>query len=164
MCGAAPSPAADAKENPEYVYWAKFKPGTTAVTVSELDGGRVKYTTENTTTLVEVKPDMLVLETATTTTVNGQTKAAPARKRDVPAKKGDVIEMKDTGEEELEVAGKKLKCKVKEYTSKIGLKGAEIETKGKAYFNESVPGGVVKMVTSNTRGTTTLTLKSFDVK
>src|SRR5438128_2723342 len=79
--------AAEAKDNPEYTYWAKYKPGSSTVIVSEMTGNNVKYVTETTNKLVEVHADKLVLETSSTITVNGQTRNNPAKPKDVPVKK-----------------------------------------------------------------------------
>jgi hypothetical protein len=161
---AAPVRAAQVKENPEYAAWAKFKPGSTAVTVTELEGGGNKMTTERTSKLVEVSPDKLVLEVTSTVTAAGQTSTPTPRRQEVPAKKEETIATKDLPDEEVEAAGKKIKCKVREGTTMSGPANSKVEMKGKLYSSDTVPGGVVKMVLTSTRGTATTMLKSFEVK
>jgi hypothetical protein len=162
-----PSARAETQDNLQYAHWAKFKPGTTVTMTGDMDAGSLKLAMEIVTKLVEVNADKLSLETTTVTTIAGQERKSPPRKREVPAKEEKKADVKTIGEEEIEAGGKKYKCKVIEGDADAAGGAAAQQagkTKAKIWVNEQVPGGAVKMVVTTPRGNMTFTLKSFDAK
>lgn len=127
-------------ENPEYKRWASFKVGSWAKLKTEIENGgnKMALPVETTFTLLEVDDKQVVVEELTVNTL--QPKDSPkqekARKRTYKAagksKDGDLKE----GDEELEVAGKKLACHWTEIKTAAGG--------GKFWVSPEVP-GVVKM-------------------
>lgn len=163
----AGSVRAEMKENPEYVNWAKWKPGTTTIFTTDLDMGSVKIHVETSNKLVKVDADKIIVEqVATTTTMTGEPRSSPAKQREIPAKKEIATDPKNLGEEDVEVGGKKIHCKVYEGTQESpgGPGGKPAEIKAKVYVSDTVPGGMVKMIATLPKGTMTMTLKSFETK
>jgi hypothetical protein len=127
-------------ENPEYKRWASFKPGSWVKCRTEIDNGgnKMALPVETTFTLLEADDKQVVVEELTLNTL--QPKDSPkqekARKRTYKAtrkqKDADVKE----GDEELEVAGKKLACHWTEVQSAAGSV--------KTWVSPDVP-GVVRM-------------------
>lgn len=161
--------------NPEYKMWSKYKPGTMVKTKSVTSGG-AETQIETTTTLKEVTAEKLVLTSQTSMSVMGQKFEQPASDRDVPAKTpttptpetpegvraGDV--KSETGEETIEVAGKQVKAKWTQTTTKQG----DTTTTAKVWQSDEIPGGLAKMESrmegGDTPTTVTLTVTEFVVK
>ena len=138
-------------DNPEYKHWAKFKKGATATSKSETDMGSMKTEGEMTVTLVELGAEKAVVETKMTSIVMGNKTEMPAQKRDVPAKvkkvEGDPAKKPECkeGDEEIDVAGKKIKCHwVETVTETAGQK-----TTTKMWTSDEIPGTVAKMEMTN---------------
>ena len=153
---------AEQQDSQAYLHWAKFKPGSTATMTGEADNGGQKVKLDMTNTLVEVTKEKIVLEATSTYSFAGKEQKSPPRKRDVAAREEKKSEIKELGEEEIEAAGKKFKCKVIEGEGE-GAGGAA-KAKAKIWISEEVPGGAVKMILTGDKGTMTFTLKSFEVK
>ena len=140
-------------DNPQYKSWAKFKPGT-AVTMKTDAAGT---TIETTTTLVEVTPEKVVVESKMKM-AGMEGMDMPATKMDIPAKVAQAAGGTATGpapvtkDEEVEVAGKKYKTKVTE--TKSG------DTVSKTWTSDEVPGMMVKMES----GTTKMALSAITIK
>jgi hypothetical protein len=127
-------------ENPEYARWSKFKAGSWVKCKAEIENGGNKMVlpTETTFTLLEVDDKQVVIEELTVNTL--QPKDSPKqekpKKRTTKAtrkqKEGETKE----GDEEIEVAGKKLAC---HWTEVTGVSGSV-----KTWVSPEVP-GVVKM-------------------
>lgn len=135
-------------DNPMYVNWAKFKPGTTVKTkvVSDMAGNKSDITT--TTKLLEVTAEKVVIEMSSSMKMGDQTFDMPAQKMDFPAKVEKQPEEKTkeevkpkTGEEEIEVAGKKYKAK---WTESV-MEANGIKTTSKVWTSEEFPGMTLKM-------------------
>jgi hypothetical protein len=173
LAGGAVCSAADQIDNPQYTAWAKFKPGTSVTTKMVSDAAGQKTEMEITTTLVEVTAAKLVLEAKTSMSAGGQKMEMPAQKTDVAAKvdkpaavavapdapKGEVKESTD----EVEVMGKKVKCKVME--TKTTANGMNINSK--TWTSDEIPGGMVKMETKMDgamTGTTTVMATAYAIK
>src|SRR5689334_23323451 len=101
------------QENPEYKRWASFKVGSWVKLKTGLENGgnKMELPVETTYTLLEVDDKKVVVEELTVNTL--QPKDSPkqekARKRTYPATRKQKEELKE-GDEELDVAGKKLAC------------------------------------------------------
>ena len=172
-----PAFAKESVDNPEFASWNKYKVGATVTLRASSGAGAAKTSTEMTHTLKSKAADKVVISSVTKTIVKipGQgekTIAAPAQDREIPAKLPKLTpptapdapkpEVK-TGEETLTVAGKSLKCKWTETTSKSA---AGVVT-AKIWSSDEVPGSMVKM-TSTTKGgdvsvTTEMSVVSFKV-
>jgi len=127
-------------ENPEYKRWAPFKAGSWAKCRTEIENGGNKMVlpTETTFTLLEVDDKQVVVEELTLNTL--QPKDSPkqekAKKRTYKATRGKGKEEAKEGDDEIEVAGKKLAC---HWTEVPGASGTV-----KTWVSPEVP-GVVKM-------------------
>ncbi|HYE21160.1 MAG TPA: hypothetical protein VEA69_22120 [Tepidisphaeraceae bacterium] len=172
VCMSANSaPAADA-ENPAYKNWAKFKVGSWSKVAGESAAAGTTTKTEMTYKLVELTPDKAVVELVTSMDAGGTKMDLPAQKMEIPAKgpaagatgapDAPKPDMKESTEE-VEVAGKKVKCKVTEV--KTDANGMKMTSK--SWTSEDVPGGLVKME-SNGEGamkmSSKMTLSGFEAK
>lgn len=127
-------------ENPEYKRWASFKVGSWVKCRTEIENGgnKMALPVETTFTLLEVDDKQVVVEEATLNTL--QPKDSPkqekAKKRTYKstrkAKEGELKE----GDEEIEVAGKKIACHWTEVQTAAGTV--------KTWVSADVP-GVAKM-------------------
>jgi hypothetical protein len=145
--------------NQEFTDWSKFKKGTSVTLKTTSDAGGMKSEVVLTTTVVETGADKLVLETTSTTKVNGMEFKAPAVKRDVPKtvplppgiKKEDFTATKppgtyEEGAETVKIAGAVYKSKW--YKSKFEMDKTKVESK--MWLSEDVPGRLVKGETTVT--------------
>src|SRR5688500_4100497 len=157
--GASPAtgPAEPLVENPHYLAWEKFKPGTTVDLDMILHMAGQQMTTNVTKTLNEVKPEKAVSASVAKMSVPGlppreqkQTHPSAAKVPQAEAEgafmpPGAQGESKEGAAETVEAAGKKYDCKVREFSGK--MQGQE--AKGKMWRSETVPGGLVKMESSS---------------
>jgi hypothetical protein len=146
--------AQDMVDNPAYKAWASFKAGAMVKTEMATAAGEMKTQIEQTQTLKEVTADKAVVEVKMTMVIAGNKTEMPAKNMDIPAKveKGKVgpkpdAEVKE-GDEEIEVAGKKFKCKWTETKMKQG----EMNITSKVWITTEIPGSMAKME-SQTEGT-----------
>jgi hypothetical protein len=130
------------KANPQFEYWSSCKIGSWVRNQMQMENRGQKFEIDSTTTLVEVMPDKVLIETVT--------KGSPARKTEikaVEAQKGKTIVEKD---EEITVAGKTLRCRYYEMESEGTDKKKVIV---KAWMSKEIPGGIAKSeVTSESLG------------
>lgn len=127
-------------DNPEFPYWKNHKPGATAKYAIEMNQAGNAMKGEMSRVLLEVAADKCVVERKGKITVGDQTVDIPAEKEDVKAKEDKPEKILKESTEEIEVAGKKMKCRYLE-TEKEEEGG---KTFAKVWANEEVPGGVVK--------------------
>ncbi len=147
-------------ENDVYKHWAQFKPGSFCKmkSVSKVMGQTTEITM--TTTLKMVTKEKVVLMVASATKNAGQEFKMPPQKlehlaripkpkpEELAKQKGKVSDVKaKEGKEELSVKGKKIKTNWHESTIKMG----KMTTKSKTWMSETIPGQVVKSV-STTEG------------
>jgi hypothetical protein len=161
-------------DNPEYGYWAKYKPGTTSKLKMTNEFGGNKTATTIVTKLVEVKDDKLVVEMETETELMGKPFKAPPQKRDVPK----VFEVKEgqpkppmiggkpegtteEGTETVKVGGTEVKTKWYKYKTRVEALG---ETNGQVWMSDEVPGSLVKMTTKSDKFSMTMELVEFTKK
>jgi len=127
-------------ENPEYKRWASFKVGSWVKCKTEIENGgnKMALPIETTYTLLEVDDKQVVVEELTVNTL--QPKDSPkqekARKRTYKAADKSKDAGLKEGDEELEVAGRKLAC---HWTEVQGVSGTV-----KTWVSPEVP-GIVKM-------------------
>jgi hypothetical protein len=133
--------ALQAQDNLDYQYWKSCGPGSwVKLRVESAPGGK-PVVKEVVLRLVSVTPQEVVVERQTRTTAEGRTvPEAPYFER-IPAKKARADVVLREGEEEIEVAGKKLPCKVLEMEQAAGAEKNRI----KLWASSEVPGGAVKM-------------------
>ena len=106
-----------------------------------LDQGGQKFDSEMTYKLLELKDDMAVVEVTGKTKFGEQEFPIPAQKQEIKAKEPpDKVKIEKEGDEEIEVAGKKLACHWYEFSNKAGDK----ESKGKVWMSKDIPGGMAK--------------------
>jgi len=126
-----------AKDNPEYTHWSSFKPGSWVKIKMEGSMGDQKLEMTQTTKLLEVTPEKVVVEHKRSMKMAGQALPEQVEKDEVPAKKEKVEKILKESEEEIEVNGKKMKCKVLEMED-------EQKAQLKFWVSKDVPGGIVK--------------------
>lgn len=129
-----------AKENPEFTYWSEHKAGSWAKIKLEVDAQGAKIVVEATHTLLETGADKVVVEQKNKVTANGQAQPESTEKEEIfkdPAKDKNPVKIEKEGDEEIEVAGKKLKCHWIEGTQKD-------TTKVKFWLSKEIPGGIAK--------------------
>jgi len=124
--------------NPEFAYWAEVKTGSWVKLKMEMETQGVKVLLQSTHTLIETGKDKVVVEQKTKVTANGVEQPEQTEKEDLLRdKEKDPIKIEKEGDEEIEVAGKKLKCRWIEGTQKEN-------TKVKFWLSKEIPGGVAK--------------------
>jgi hypothetical protein len=130
--------------------WGSFKKGSSAKLKTVTDTAGTKSEMTMTHTLVDLTADEAVVETemAMTGFTNKSTNKFPLKAPE-GGKAVDGPKPK-TGSEEIEVAGKKLKCTWTE----IETETAGIKTTAKSWMCEDVPGHLVKSVSKSTGAAT----------
>src|SRR6187455_2843699 len=100
------------KVNPRYEFWAECKVGSWVKVKMVLKAGQMDVETTLTTTLLEVTPEKAVVETLSTSKFGDREMKMPPKKEEISQKPDPAQPMKPAGEseEEITVAGKKLKC------------------------------------------------------
>jgi len=123
----------------EFDYWSNHKVGSWVKLKMELDANGVKLQINTRHTLSESGADKVVVERKNKVTMNGMDNPEETEKEEIlKGKDKDPIKIEKESDEEIEVAGKKMKCHVIEGTQKDGTH------KVKFWVNKDVPGGVVK--------------------
>ena len=131
------------KENPEFGWWSPHKAGSWVKLKMEAEQGGVKIVLESTHTLLEITKDKAVVEQKTKVTAGGVAQPEETEKEEIPkdvSKAKDPIKIEKEGDEEIEVAGKKLKCH--------WIQASQKETKSKFWLSKEIPGGVAKAETA----------------
>ena len=145
-------------ENPDYKRWASFKVGSCVKMRSEIvtEGNRMELPVETTFTLLEVDDKRVVVEEQTVNTL--QPKDSPkqekAKKRTYQATRKQKDEVKE-GDEEIEVAGKKIACHWIEVKSSAAT--------AKTWTSSDVP-GMVRLEIKLPNGIQRLTATGWEKK
>jgi hypothetical protein len=146
FCWAAilPSFTVQETQNPDYKRWASFKVGSWVKMKSEIetDGNKMVLPTESTFTLIEFDEKKAVVEELTVNLVidKDSPKQEKAKKRTYPAARTKKESAEKEGDEELEIAGKKLSCHWTEVKASPTGAGSV-----KTWSTPEVPGGVVRL-------------------
>ena len=128
-------------DNPQFKYWSSCKPGSWVKMKMEMEMAGKKAESETIHKLLEIKDGIAVIEVSGKTKMGEKEFPLPAQKQEIKAKESaDKIKIEKEGEEEIEVAGKKLQCRWFEVTSKSGDK----ESKSKVWMSMDIPGGMAK--------------------
>jgi hypothetical protein len=146
--------AQDQVDNPEYKGWAAFKPGSFVVWKYTVQQGFQKNT------LKSVSDTEVVIETEISP--DGKF-GGKSTERKIPAKLSADLAPKNVkdGEEEIEVAGKTLKCKTKEY-DKV-LPGGKKSTV-KIWGHEDIPGRGARVAITTETGKFEMTATEWEKK
>ena len=141
--------------NPAYTSWASHKAGTLVTSEMNTSVAGQTMKTEMAQKLVELTPEKAVVEVSIKLNLPGVPAPAP-QKQEIPAKvkasdakpgklpEGVKGEVKETGTEKVEVAGKTYECKVTEFTGEQN--GSK--TTGKTWTSDKIPGTLAKMETT----------------
>ena len=153
--------AQDVVDNPQYKYWSTCKVGSWAKMKMEMEQGGQKIEGEMTYKLLEVKDDMVVVEVTGKSKFGGQEYPIPPQKQEIKAKESaDKVKIQKEGDEEIEVAGKKMKCHWYEFQSKTGEK----EAKGKVWLATEIPGGMARFEMLGAEGAKPIVMSSLEWK
>jgi hypothetical protein len=165
-------------DNPQYALWAKQKVGSSITYAVETQVAGQDITGTLVQKLLEVTPDQVTVEATQTVQMMGQSRTAQPSKIVYKAKipkseepqtklprnmKGSI---KEVGEEDLDVAGKSIHCKVAEFEGTMQMP-QNPTMKGKIWRSDQVPGGLVKWegdMQGAAVGKMSMTLKSMDLK
>lgn len=147
----------DQIENPEYKGWASFKPGS-SVTYRMTVGGAAQPGTQK-LTLKSVNENEVVVEMELTR--EGKPAGAP-RERKVAAKiSAGQTKTAQEGEEEIELGGKKLKCRWKLFEKTLGNSKAVTQ---KVWFHDDIPGMAAQVEISMPEARSTMTAAEWEKK
>lgn len=126
-------------EDHEFDFWSNHKVGSWVKLKMELDVQGVKLLVHTRHTLAETGADKVVVERKTKVSTNGMEQPEENEKEEIfKGKDKDPVKIEKESDEEIDVAGKKMKCHVIEGTQKDGTH------KVKFWVTKDVPGGVVK--------------------
>lgn len=126
-------------DNPQFKYWSGCKSGSWVKMSMTMEAGGQKIESEMTYKLLELKDGVAVVEVTGKSKVGGQEIPVPAQKQEIKAKEpADTVKIEKEGDEEIAVAGKKLKCHWYEFIPKGS------EKKSKAWMSMDIPGGMAK--------------------
>jgi hypothetical protein len=160
--------ANESRPNPPYKNWALFNVGASSTLKSVLidhsndDPNTIDTTARpegaseqlSTYKMIQKSPEKIVIEQTDTDIETGSEVEHPAAKISYSATvsgpkpaNANVSGVKE-GEEEIEVAGKPIKCQTVESTIKIG----DETSTNKLWWTDAVPGGTVKQVTTKKQG------------
>jgi hypothetical protein len=130
-------------DNPQFKYWSGCKPGSWVKLKMDFEaGGGQKVESEMTYKLLELKDDVAVVEITGKSKLGAQEFPVPVQMQEIKAKQpADKFKIEKEGDEEIEVAGKKLNCHWYEFSMKSGDK----DTKNKAWMSKDIPGGMAKV-------------------
>jgi hypothetical protein len=142
-------------DNPQYAGWKDFKVGSWMrwTMVADIEGQKMEM--EETVTLLEVTAERVVLEHKGMTKSGGQEHPS-SRKEDILPKTDLLAKYDKTGEETIEVSGKKLACQVYLGKMKPDAAGGFVGDL-KFWINKDVPGSVVRMEVTAEKDTKPMT-------
>jgi hypothetical protein len=149
----------DQVDNPEYKGWKPFKPGSSVTYKFTREGS--PQSGEQKMTLKSIDDAEAVLATEFTMAGKGAGKAV---ERKVPAKVAAPDagpDLKVAPEEEIEVAGKMLKCRTKEFEKKLE---SGKTMKVKFWIHEDIPGMSAKIETTLESGKITMVATQWEKK
>lgn len=147
-------PLSQEKDNPQFTYWAAWKPGAWTKSKMEMEQNGQKVDMQITAKLLEVFPDKLVVESSGVMKIKGQEIPSPSRKQEIKLKDEKMGKIEKEGDEDVEIAGKKLACHWVEFTQ--DQQGKKMTAR--IWLAKEVPGGVAK-TEMYLDGSTTPTMK-----
>lgn len=156
--------ADDTIDNPAYLDWAHYNPGTSVTYSTDSNTMGNTSAIATTTTLTDLTADKATVSVATSMLVNGKNVDLPPQSQDIPAKvkkpsastgmqPADAPKT-ETGTQDVQAAGKTYSCtKTTVTTNQNAI--CNVTT---TWTSDQVPGGIVKME-SDTSGAMTSTTK-----
>lgn len=170
-------------ENPVFTAWARVKPGARITQSSETTMGGQILRSEMRQSLIEVKPEKVVIEIQMTVSIAGQSRSGPPTVREFPPRVPKGMELlpadvrgtwKEVHRETLTIAGRDFDCTVYEFTSERPAAGRNpaLRSTGTMWVSPDMPGHLVRQVSSVEadtpnqgvqRGTITMTTVSVDL-
>ena len=133
--------AQETRDNPQYEYWKDCKPGSWIKVRMEMTQGGQKMEMTITYTLTELTAEKALVEQKGVMKAAGQERPMN-RSEEIPAKKEKLAPFEKKGEEEIEVAGKKLKCQILLVSEQSGDGNAKVKTR--MWLSKEIPGGMAK--------------------
>jgi len=143
LAGLVPQEKAQPQENPQFAGWKDFKAGSWVKWTMEMDVEGQKMQMEETVTLLEVTAEKIVIEHKGKTTSGGK-EYPSSRKEDILPKTDLLSKYEKTGEETIEVGGKKLACVVYLAKMKPDAAGGFVGEL-KFWVSKEIPGSVARM-------------------
>jgi hypothetical protein len=139
------------KDDPRFKYWSDCKVGSWVKTKMVVDQGGAKGEIEQTQKLLEITDDKVTIEISGRMNMGGKEIPIRPRKQDIKARytEGDV-HIQTEGDEEIEVAGKKLKCHWLDMTLRTGPNPGKM----KVWMTSEIPGGGAQAEVTPPNGTT----------
>jgi hypothetical protein len=142
-------------DNPAYLSWAKFKPGTVVkYSTDATEAGNIS-STEITQTLKDINPDKATIEVKMSMVMAGNKTDLPVTTHEIAAKIKKVdpaatqtadAPKTETSTEDVQAAGKTYSCK----KTVITLDANGMTTKATTWTCDDVPGTMVKMESEST--------------
>jgi hypothetical protein len=124
-------------KNPEYDHWSNCKVGSWTKLKAEGDVQGQKVVMDSTHTLLELAAEKAVVERKQKRTVAGKEEPEESEKAPVPSDNDpDPVKIEKEGDEEIEVATKKVKCH--------WIQGTQGQMKVKMWLSKEIPGGIAK--------------------
>lgn len=125
-------------KNPEYTWWAPHKAGSWVRSRTETVESGLKVVIEITRTLAEITPGKAVIEQKIKITIGSKARPEETAKEEILRDKEETpLKIEKEGDEEITVAGKKIKCH--------WIQGIEEEkVKVKYWISKDIPGGVAR--------------------
>lgn len=160
-------------DNPHYLAWAKYKPGTQVqLDMNILNGGQ-QMTTTVTTTLNEITPERAVVQSVAKRSVpdmpdgeahvqlhtfDAKVHQSEAERAMLPA--GAEGATKEIGTENVEAAGETYETHVRAFAGTVRT----LPATSKLWRSDNVPGGLVKMESSTGSTTVQVNLKKVKIQ
>ena len=137
-----------AKENPRFEAWKNFKAGSwVKMKVETIEDGE-KVLSEETETVVSIAATKIMVERKSTTNFDGKP-FTTTEKEEIEPTSAAITKVEKGNDEEIEVAGKKLSCRVVLVTKKPVDSSGEI--RHKLWMNGDVPGGMARSESTSLR-------------
>jgi hypothetical protein len=150
---------ADQVDNPRYDAWTKYNVGSSETLQGDVNYNGMTMTFVATYTLSEKADDHVTVDLTTSMQMFGQ-QHQQSQTQTIPAKT-DAANVQQLPDEKVDAAGKTYDCKVYQLPDN-GKQGAT----AKAWVNDGIPGGCVKLQAASSTGNTTVTylLQSYVIK
>ncbi len=160
---AAGDPAATV-DNPQYVLWAKCRPGASVTLSADIDlGPQGKVHLDVTQALKAVTPAGATLAKTVRATLAGVAQPAGPAVDQAVAARVPAAEARLTGTADVQAMGRAFACQVYDVSQPPAARGGAV-THATAYLNDAVPGGVVKLVADLGGHPVTFVLSAVDTK
>ena len=130
-----------AQENPEYRYWADCKPGSWVSMKIDSHQNGIRFEGEVKATLVSISAERAAVERQSKMRIGGRVVEETSRE-EVKARDDKSGKIRRESEAELEVAGRRLKCRLYELTQE---KTQGVKMNVKWWASAEIPSGLARM-------------------